>query len=535
MGDLTLEDDNFAESGTYLISSSAHWNPLYTYDQPLLILTKWDNRGNALHVWGGGGGLRSVGNLTTGAQILGGTVGVIGTGYDESGVIGVAQKEGQCGVIGHNTSKSGNSFGVWGHTDSPDGIGVAGQSAQSVGVRGESSGVNQAGVWGLNTAERGPRFGVIGSVKSPDEASGLVMIPPNEAAGVLGLASDGTGVCGAGHSGVWGYGRTGTGVAGLSGPGHGVVGSASVQTKCGVFGINAAGIGVGGSSRTGVGVLGGSASHNGVAGLSTAPLDIKRISVDPVFAGVAGVATRGVGVLAQSLAGENAVGLYATAPTTAAIFKGNVVVDGTIYVSAGNNLVLGTPGNKNGAVTFPDGSQRLLCAVESPEAWFEDFGEAVLMRGKARVALDPDFARTVDLRRFHVFITPYGETAGLYVSRRTKRGFDVAERTPGKSSGVRFSWRVVARPKSATIKRFAKTTIPEFAKANGSRRQKMNITMPDTNDIDMRGRTVSDVLKKTNTKSPTMPELPKVPKRGELHAETLRLMKKARKPRGARA
>jgi hypothetical protein len=374
----------------------------------------------------------------------------------------------------------------------------------------------------------------MGSARSMDQAGNLV-IQPTDSAGVLGIASDGTGVSGTGGAlGVWGYGVSGAGVLGMSGSGHGVIGSASVQTKCGVFGINADGIGVGGSSRTGVGVLGGSVSHNGVAGLSTAPLDIQRIFVDPVFAGVAGVATRGIGVLAASLAGENAVGLYATAPAAAAVFKGNVVVEGSLIVKEGYNLIVQTPGNKNGVASFADGSHHLVCAIESPEAWFEDFGEAVLAKGKAHVALDPAFARTVDVRRFHVFITPYGETAGLYVSRRTKRGFDVAERKPGKSS-VRFSWRVVARPKSAKHKRFAKTTIPEFAKADGNRRQNMKITMPNIDDIDMGGRTVSEVLKHTKAKLPGPPELPKVPKRGELGAEMRRLKKKARTPRGVRA
>src|SRR5262249_40902697 len=40
---------------------------------------------------------------------------------------------------------------------------------------------------------------------------------------------------------------------------------------------------------------------------------------------------------------------------------------------------------------------------------------------------------------------------------RTRNGFDVAERKPGKSD-LRFSWRAVARPKSAKHKRFAKTS-----------------------------------------------------------------------------
>jgi hypothetical protein len=534
MGDLVLEKHNTAESGTYLISDmEGHWNPLYTYDQPVFIVTKWDGRGDAMHISGESGGLRSVGNWGTGAQLLGGTYGVIGTGYDESGVVGTAMAPGKSGVFGYNTCASGKAYGVSGFTMCVGGIGVLGQATAGVGVQGESFASGQAGVYGSNEAKTGDCFGVIGQVRS--NVGGELNITSSGSAGVLGISSDGTGVLGtSNNTGVWGYGRTVAGVMGMSGTGHGVVGGASVQTKYGVYGINVAGTAVGGASRAGVGVFGTSASNNGVLGLSWAPLDVFRISVDPVFAGVAGVAETGVGVLAASLKGGNAVGLYATAPTAAAIFKGDVVVDGNLFVRPGYNLVLQTPGNKNAVVTFADGSHRLVCAIESPEAWFEDFGEAALVKGKVHVALDPAFARTVDVRRFHVFITPYGETAGLYVSRRTKRGFDVAERKPGKSS-VRFSWRVVARPKSTKHKRFTKTTIPEFAKTSGNRRQKTKMAMPNTDGIDMQVRSVSKVLKHTKPNLPEPPELPKVPKRGELGAEMRRLMKKTRKAKGVRA
>ena len=42
---------------------------------------------------------------------------------------------------------------------------------------------------------------------------------------------------------------------------------------------------------------------------------------------------------------------------------------------------LAVTGVKGAVVPHEDGSHRLLCAIESPESWFEDFGEAALKDG----------------------------------------------------------------------------------------------------------------------------------------------------------
>jgi hypothetical protein len=227
--------------------------------------------------------------------------------------------------------------------------------------------------------------------------------------------------------------------------------------------------------------------------------------------------------LAQSL-GDAGVGLYATAPNAAAVFKGNVVVEGNLVVKEGYNLIVQTVGNKNGVVSFADGSHRLLYAIESPEAWFEDIGEASLVKGKAHIALDPSFLRVIDVNRFHVFITPYGETEGLYISRRTKRGFDVTERKQGKSS-VRFSWRIVARPKSAKNKRFAKTPIVQSVNRLGSAGNRgeaahnIDTAALSTHEQKRSLRDAPKMLKRKKPKLPKLPKLPDFPKRGELTAD----------------
>jgi hypothetical protein len=55
---------------------------------------------------------------------------------------------------------------------------------------------------------------------------------------------------------------------------------------------------------------------------------------------------------------------------------------------------------------LPDGSQRLLYCMESPELWFEDFGSAKLARGRAVVKLDANFAKVIKRGDYRVFSRP---------------------------------------------------------------------------------------------------------------------------------
>ena len=105
---------------------------------------------------------------------------------------------------------------------------------------------------------------------------------------------------------------------------------------------------------------------------------------------------------------------------------------------------------------FPDGSLRRLYAIESPENWFEDFGETRLTKGKATVKIDAGFAAVVR-GGYHVFVSPYGDSNGLYVTQRSRRGFVVREQNGGKSS-IAFSYRVVAKRKDIAGPRLPKVT-----------------------------------------------------------------------------
>jgi hypothetical protein len=96
-----------------------------------------------------------------------------------------------------------------------------------------------------------------------------------------------------------------------------------------------------------------------------------------------------------------------------------------------------------------EGQQVLTYASESASATIEDVGTARMFAGMANVAIDPSFASVMDRSSpYYVFLTPLGDTRGLYVSVKTPSGFQVRE-TQGGRSRLEFDYRIVARPLDA--------------------------------------------------------------------------------------
>jgi hypothetical protein len=99
-------------------------------------------------------------------------------------------------------------------------------------------------------------------------------------------------------------------------------------------------------------------------------------------------------------------------------------------------------GTKSAAVSTDEGD-RLLYTEESTEVWFTDYGFGQLTDGQAVIAIDPLFAKTVNLTEpYHVFVQAYGD-AEIYVTGRTATQFEV--RLRAGDDAVEFSYRLVAR------------------------------------------------------------------------------------------
>jgi hypothetical protein len=289
--------------------------------------------------------------------------------------------------------------------------GVAGTSTNNIGVYGQSGDDPNSSI------PEGLSAGVVGVVSPPAVAG----VPSVEGTGVIGWSPQGEGVWGMARQGTGVLGQTafGDGVTGISDMGAGVRGLSSVS---GVIGVcNSEGPPLPPQYAQQAGVIGTSSTRHGVVGTSDSQ----------------------VGVFGYS---KNLQGIYGRTDNPAAyagVFVGNVVCFGTLTASA-----------KNALVPFPDGSQRVLHCMESPEHWFEDFGSAKLARGRAVIKLDADFAKIIT-RDYRVFLTPEGDCRGLYVRRRTN-SFEVRELAGGKSSSG-FSYRIVGRRKDIKgHRRFAK-------------------------------------------------------------------------------
>ena len=274
---------------------------------------------------------------------------------------------------------------------------------------------------------------------------GLYVTATAASYGVLGVAQ---------FIGTYGYtsstSSTGGGVQGVSsastGAAPGVYGVASSATAPAVYGRHASG---GNAMRAEI--------PSNAAGNAIAMYALNYSSYTGPSPGAGGFAIYGLCARGHGLVGATAtaggaavvgatngvVGAYAAA------FYGPVIVGGDLTVVGGA---------KSAAVPHPDGSHRRLYCVESPESWFEDFGEAALACGEATIALDPDFAAVVDASKYHVFLTGYDGRSDLSVSDRTPSGFRV--RGSEGAEGT-FSWRVVAKRKDIAGARFERVEIPK--------------------------------------------------------------------------
>jgi hypothetical protein len=229
-----------------------------------------------------------------------------------------------------------------------------------------------------------------------------------------------------------------------------------------------------GVSATGgrIGVLGihpggtiGPTTNAAVVGAASGAPGVEAHS-DTGYAAVLAIATNTVGVQGSS---PNNYGLQGISGTSAGVIGTSTNGDGVVGTSTngyaghffGAVLVEGdfaVTGVKNAVVPFPDGSHRRVYSLESPESWFEDFGDSVLTSGRALVKLDPEFATAVHRDAYHVFLAPKGDTNGLYVSNQSESGFEVRE-SKGGSSTVEFSYRIVAKRKDVTAPRLARVTL----------------------------------------------------------------------------
>jgi hypothetical protein len=423
-----------------------------------------------------------------------------GTGVSAFGVTGVSASGTSYGVNASATGAGSTGvyatapfFGVYGVATSSSGstVGVYGSGVDGLQGQGTLHGVYAAaptyGLYGVATNTTGTSFGVYGSGGS----NGVYGIAPNF--GLYGVATatsgNSVGVYGTGVDGLQGSGTT----YGVYAAGTGA-GSTGVYGTSPQFGVQGIATGSGGSTvgvfGAGVDGLQGSGTLHGVYAASTGTGSYGVYSYTPT-AGAAGTYGVYIGASATGSSwltaeGGSAAGVWADTngnnetyyipallattdddfaatfvnnsdevPTTSAYNNGSGGTSNVIRAegTAGSCTLTGSGDTACTGVlksvvatTSGAGARRVeTYSMQSPENWFEDFGSGALSNGAATIKLDPTFSQTVNTgTEYHVFLTPNGDSKGLYVSQKTATSFEVREQGGGVSS-VAFDYRIVAK------------------------------------------------------------------------------------------
>jgi hypothetical protein len=438
-------------------------------------------------------GISSVGAGVAGSSITGDGA----FGYTIGNTLGTA---GALGVAGTRTSFTGISA-VWG--DAAAHVGVFGSSNQYSGVQGSS--VSGPGVQGNSTSGNGVHgvssstSGIFGETSSSSSLdAGLFGYAHGSAMGVYGSSASGPGVVGTStlNIGVTGNTGSGTAVQGNASTGLGGYFLNNSTTNAALEGQNNSGWG-GGSSPYPISVLGyANGSGNGTPGVGVQGFAYNGAGVYGIGGGSTGpgvfdTASHSFGVVGDTTGGSDTAILGAANNSYAGLFKNNSILASVFGFNYGSgsgvqsNFRTIEGATPDGVCGFGDmgnltcsGQLKSLAStddartvetysMQSPENWIEDFGSGTVEHGVAKVTIDPLFAKTVSATAdYHVFLTPNGDSKGLYVVAKTATGFEVRE-SGGGTSTLAFDYRIVAKRRGYEAQRL--TDVTEQFKAEKAR------------------------------------------------------------------
>ena len=355
----------------------------------------------------------------------------------------------------------------------------SGASAQTASFLPQSSGTVSSGTAALAQPLPEPLLALGKTALSPDLTApiindsgayqnGVIIIGTNKASagdGIEGVA-DGSGAGLYGHSGsasvtsygvygfspggagVYGYDtKSGSGVLGVSAKGNGVLGETSFPSgfvgslqEAGVLGEDLStdggywDAGVVGTTRNGYGVFASATGGTGVEASSTTGY------------GVFGSSTSGTAMYAYTTSGT---GFVAQSGGYSIIGRNGSGTDTMSLDSNGNMIVLGNL-TVDGTVTSGSSTTPAISA-KNRDAQIERVGGAQLTNGSAYVSIDSDFSKQLDsTKSYRVFLTPDGDSKGLYVTDKTFAGFSVRENQGGRST-LSFDYRIVGAPRAAAL------------------------------------------------------------------------------------
>jgi hypothetical protein len=322
------------------------------------------------------------------------------------------------------------------YINSSSGVAIHGEANTGIGIRGTSNG--STGFYGASRSGS-PFFpGVEG--ESLDQSG-------NDAAGAFGLTAASSGAAPA--YGVIAYGSAFGVLAVATGPGNG---TAQEATSVGVAGNDGGGkagadtnVGVSGQTIHGTAVL---ALANASAASGKSFFGYEPIGVyadaeqDQTYAAAIGVeaVSSSTPFFAYNPSTKTDVELASSAYT---IQAGKFTVDNSGDVVA---TKLTTNTGTYVRTTGTSGTTRMSYSTRATMPVMEDFGEGQLVAGRGYVKLDSALSDVIDSRNaYQVFLTPEGDSKGLYVTQKSPAGFLVRESGGGRST-LAFSYRILAKP-----------------------------------------------------------------------------------------
>jgi len=418
-----------------------------------------------------------------------GVAGLEGTTDTGNGVYGSASGAGYAGYFVNNTTADSTIYAVNNATGNP-GLSIALKGyvpyASSIAVMGKAVGSGSYGVFGENVGGTDANA-VYGSATGPGSnavyGSSTGTSDPSGAfgTGVVGVSTSGSGVEGSSHglsgmgslqklapAGVWGdygapYSSNNLGATGVAGTADNNYAGTFQNDSDGVptlyvennGSFEAAFLQNTSTSNPTLEVVAasGSATTNSAAAASLTNYSNSNATLYLVNNGTG--PTGPVSNISNSTGTFKPTGIFTTLMASTTSGACGIGGDGDLSCTGQVKSLVSTGGGARKVESY---------AMQSPENWMEDFGSANLEKGVAVVTLDPAFAETVTAdSSYHVFLTPNGDSKGLYVISKTPTTFEVRE-SGGGTSSLSFDFRITAKRRGYEAQRLKDVT-DEFNQA----------------------------------------------------------------------
>jgi len=341
---------------------------------------------------------------------------------------------------------------------------------------------------------------VVGSASTPYAINGFITVP---GAGVYGQGtSGGYGIYGnsslygvfgqGGAAGVYGWDSASTGFAIIGNQrrsgNHAI---AAIGGGINVIYIPAVSVGLTASGDT-IGLYAKAKSNAASSGAGTGIVGVGNgLGVYTTLGRGSGIAGTGLTI---GVAGFSTSGLTGTAgvPTAGGYFENALGASSiNVYVAAYNGAtqfkILGS-GTVSTIVKDMNENNVIMFSTESPEVLFQDYGSGKLQNGFAHITLDPVFSKNIFISEktpLRVFIQPEGNCNGVYVTNKSKTGFDVYELNNGNSD-ISFIYTVIGNRADEPDSKYAGVRFPagplfkESSKVKSSETQAPAVNIRET-------------------------------------------------------